>query len=59
MYIPLFVPYTFPMAPTRRIMLKNQKLFKFAIISIILMSLMYDSVVTSWLEINAKCPPRG
>ena len=57
MYIPLFVPYTFPMALTRRIMLKNQKLFKFAIISIILMSLMYDSVVTSWWEISAKCPP--
>ena len=59
MYILLFVPYTFPMALTRRIMLKNPKLFKFAIISIILMSLMFDSVVTSWYEINAKCPPRG
>ena len=53
----LFVPYTFPMALTRRIMLKNQKLFKFAVISIILMSLMFDSVVTSWWEIDAKCPP--
>ena len=48
MYIPLFIPYTFPMTLTRRIMLKNQNLFKFAIISIILMSLMFDSVVTSW-----------
>ena len=48
MYILLFVPYSFPMALTRKIMLKNQKLFKFAIISIILMSLMFDSVVTSW-----------
>ena len=56
MYILLFVPYTFPMTLTRRIMLKNQKLFKFAIISIILMSLMFDSVVTSWWEIDAKCP---
>ena len=48
MYILLFVPYTFPMALTGRIMLKNQKLFKFTVISIILMSLMFDSVVTSW-----------
>ena len=47
------VLYTFPEVLTRGNVLKNQELYKLVIISLILVTLMFDSGVILWGEIRS------